>query len=76
MAGNVMEWVADWWAPDYYTTSPEQNPTGPNTGTYKVLRGGSWFGIWGHSLAAADRYKDKPENDNYYIGFRCVYETP
>jgi formylglycine-generating enzyme required for sulfatase activity len=76
MAGNVMEWVADWWAYDSYSTSSDENPTGPTSGTNKVLRGGSWFGIWGHSLVSADRYKIKPTEDNYYIGFRCAYTTP
>ena len=42
MAGNVWEWVHDWYSSTYYSTSPYDNPTGPDTGTYKVLRGGGW----------------------------------
>ena len=43
MAGNVWEWVNDWLDDTYYSTSPYANPPGPVTGTYKVLRGGSWY---------------------------------
>jgi formylglycine-generating enzyme required for sulfatase activity len=43
MAGNVMEWTADWYARDYYATSPAKNPKGPERGAYRVLRGGTFF---------------------------------
>ena len=43
MAGNVWEWVADWYDEDFYEWSPELNPTGPESGSSRVLRGGSWF---------------------------------
>ena len=43
LAGNVAEWVADWYDPGYYMTSPRQNPSGPPEGQKKVVRGGSWF---------------------------------
>ena len=42
MAGNVWEWVNDWWQSDYYSVSPSSNPPGPATGSFRVLRGGSW----------------------------------
>ncbi len=42
IAGNVLEWVNDWYQSDYYSISPYNNPPGPNTGTTKVMRGGSW----------------------------------
>jgi serine/threonine-protein kinase len=43
MAGNVAEWVADWYSEDAYASSEVRNPSGPETGEYRVLRGGSWF---------------------------------
>jgi formylglycine-generating enzyme required for sulfatase activity len=43
MAGNVMEWVQDWYSRDYYASSPKKNPKGPAEGAYKVLRGGTFF---------------------------------
>ncbi len=42
MGDNVHEWCADWYAPDYYTVSAERNPTGPESGSRRVSRGGSW----------------------------------
>ncbi|MDR0330335.1 MAG: formylglycine-generating enzyme family protein [Chitinispirillales bacterium] len=42
MSGNVAEWVSDWLGPDYYANSPQRNPKGPPSGTYRIYRGGSW----------------------------------
>ena len=42
MAGNVQEWVADWYASDYYANSPEANPTGPESSWGRVVRGSMW----------------------------------
>ena len=43
MSGNVMEWCQDWYARDYYSVSPRKNPKGPDTGAYRVVRGGTFF---------------------------------
>ncbi len=59
MAGNVWEWVADRWDPDYYAVSPRNNPTGSPYGDSRVLRGGAFF-TRGRSLAVFDRNRQSP----------------
>jgi len=73
MAGNVWEWVNDWWQSDYYSFSSPSNPPGPITGTYKVLRGGVWYGD-DYGLRVAYRSDYTPPNRSSYIGFRCAAE--
>ena len=74
MAGNVVEWVFDWYQADYYAVSPYQDPTGPGDGTFKLMRGGSW-GDSKIFLRVAARLSIYPDFENAFIGFRCGY-TP
>jgi formylglycine-generating enzyme required for sulfatase activity len=74
MAGNAMEWTADWYDSEYYAVSPKKNPRGPATGAYRAVRGGSFFGE-AFELRTTARAMAWPSFQAYrMIGFRPVRE--
>jgi formylglycine-generating enzyme required for sulfatase activity len=75
LAGNVWEWVADWYDKNYYASSPSSNPLGPSSGQSRVLRGGS-CGNYGNNVRSADRNVSTPNGIYYFVGFRCARSLP
>lgn len=71
MAGNVAEWVQDWFGFDYYSLIPDKNPKGPDQGRYRGVRGGSWKSK-PNMLRTATRGGGSPEQRAATVGFRCA----
>lgn len=74
MSGNAWEWVSDWFGPNYYSESPEEDPQGPGMGNFKVLRGGGW-----HSGPGCSSVSNRNALPQHWVdiagGFRCVKDT-
>ncbi len=71
LAGNVYQWVKDWYGKEYYGKSDGRNPLGPLRGKYRVVRGGSWFSP-AVDLRATARGPLPPGMQLPYVGFRCA----
>jgi formylglycine-generating enzyme required for sulfatase activity len=72
MVGNVWEWCADWYSDGYYAHAPSKNPTGPERGTMRVLRGGAWGNFNRDYLTTTKRAGFTPDTWFNGAGFRCA----
>lgn len=71
IVGNMAEWTADWYDHDYYKSSSSENPKGPETGLYKIIRGGAWSDPPSR-LTVFFRNWVRPNQKTPNIGFRCA----
>ena len=76
VSGNLWEWTADWYDLNYYSESPVDSPTGPVTGLYKVIRGGSWADTETRLGTVYYRNFTAPDTAQPTIGFRCAGPAP
>ncbi|MGZ4279431.1 MAG: formylglycine-generating enzyme family protein [Solirubrobacteraceae bacterium] len=76
--GNVWEWVADWFDPTYYARSPQRAPRGPDRGTHRVMRGGSYLchASYCRRYRVAARSANTPDSSTGNLGFRCARDGP
>jgi formylglycine-generating enzyme required for sulfatase activity len=75
MSGNVHEWLNDWYSSSYYASSPSTNPPGPSSGSFRVLRGGSWSYATYDLRSSVRGYATPPGFTDGSVGFR-VARTP
>jgi len=75
VCGNVWEWVSDWYGADYYGRGDNRDPRGPQSGSMRLVRGGSWLNDDVTMLRCAYRHKVPPDTYSYSVGFRIVCEA-
>jgi sulfatase modifying factor 1 len=72
VCGNAWEWVSDWYSAEYYGRGEMRDPAGPETGSMRIVRGGSWVNDDLSMLRCAYRHKVPPDTYAYSVGFRIV----